>query len=407
MVVSTDGRIRRATRLCLAALWSGLACSPEDPAEAGGAPVAWEVAAEPTLVIGALGSETTLHLAWPSAPRLSDGRILVADGGLSPRLSVFSPAGEALGTIGREGDGPGEHGLIGSVQAGPDDSIFVYDRGHQRLSVFASDGHLARSATLAVTPGPTGEGGPLRGVTRLHDGVFVGRGDERPRPSEPGTIVRDTIPIGLVDGLLEDFRMLEALPGMMWTTTEVDGRRLFGDAPFSPVVLHATWGRCVFVSSGESPRIAVYASDGVLVAEFDGPGVLRPVTEQHLDTRLTWTLRRASEEEHPSTHRFMQSVATTEHLPYYFALLVDPWGHVWLQEYEPPWGQGPRWYVLSQSGEHLANVTMPKDMTVHEIGAYGVLAKTVGEYDEERIEVLPWITEPSRAAPPLAECEVS
>jgi hypothetical protein len=193
----------------------------------------------------------------------------------------------------------------------------------------------------------------------------------------------------------------------MSTTTEIDGRRLFGDPPFSSMVLHATWGRCVFMSSGETPRLAVYASDGALVAEFDGPGTLRPVTERHLEARLTWLLSMAPEEEQPSTRRFMQSVATPENLPYYHAMLVDPWGRIWLQEYEPPWGQGPRWYVLSQSADHLADVIMPKDMTVHEIAAYGVLAKTVGEYDEERIEVLPWITEPSQAAPPLAQCEVS
>ena len=98
---------------------------------------------------------------------------------------------------------------------------------------------------------------------------------------------------------------------------------------------------------------------------------------------------------------FMQRV------PYYHALVVDPWGHVWLQEYEPPWGPGPRWYVLSQAGEQLADIVMPKELTVHGISKDDILAGTVGEYDEERIEVLPWITKPSRAASPLPQCEAA
>jgi hypothetical protein len=405
--IHRGGRRRKVTALVASVVaTSALGCPAGEPREAGAASATFEVAAEPSLVIGELGSEVSLHRIWPPARRLVDGRILVPDGVFSPRLLVFSPDGKALGTIGREGDGPGEHAFIGSVQAGPDDSIFVYDRGHQRLSVFMSDGRLVRSATFAVTQGVTGGDG-LERVTRLADGIWVAAGTQSVRNPPPGTIVRDTIVIGVVNGRMEELRSLERVPARMSTSIEIEGRGLFGAPPFSPTALHATWGRCVFVSSGETPRIAVYASDGTRVSEFDGPGTLRPVTEQHLEARLAWRLSISPEEEHPMERRLMQSVAKTENLPFYHALLVDAWGHVWLQEYEPPWGQGPRWYVLSQTGDLLADVVMPKDMTVHEISEYGVLATTVGEFDEERIEVLPWITAPSPAAPPLPACVAS
>jgi hypothetical protein len=159
------------------------------------------------------------------------------------------------------------------------------------------------------------------------------------------------------------------------------------------------------MSSAETPRIVVYASDGSRVAEFDGPGTLRPVSPQHLDARLEWLVKRANEGHEEATRRIHENAVHTDHLPYYHALVVDPWGHLWLQEYEPPWGPGPRWYVLSQAGQHLADIVMPKELTVHAISEDDILAGTVGEYDEERIEVLPWITKPSRAASPLPQCE--
>jgi hypothetical protein len=346
-----------------------LACSPGEREEAGASSVAWELAAEPTLVIGALGSESAFHFIGAAA-RLADGRIVVADGFLSPRLSLFAPTGEPLDSIGRQGDGLGEHAVIGSVQAGPDDSLFVYDRGHQRLSVFTNDGRLVRSVSFAVTDGVTGSDG-LESVTRLEDGVWVGAGQQSLKRAAPGTIERDTIAVGLLDGVLEGFRPLERLPAMMTTTTSVGGRNAFGPPSFSPRVVHATWGRCVFVSSAETPRIVVYASDGTRVTEFDGPGTLRPVSPQHLDARLEWAVERANEGHEEATRRIYENAVHTDHLPYYHALVVDPWGHVWLQEYEPPWGPGPRWYVLSQAGEHLADVVMPEELTVHAISEDG------------------------------------
>ena len=78
---------------------------------------AWEVAAEPSVVVGKDASELDAVLdVVRNAVRLRDGRIVVANGGLSSRLPVFSPEGRYISSIGREGEGPGEFAWITSLE---------------------------------------------------------------------------------------------------------------------------------------------------------------------------------------------------------------------------------------------------------------------------------------------------
>jgi hypothetical protein len=46
--------------------------------------------------------------------------------------------------------------------------------------------------------------------------------------------------------------------------------------------------------------------------------------------------------------------------PLFNALLVDDLGYVWLQEFAPPLGAGPRWRVVGARGVVVADVVFPE-----------------------------------------------
>lgn len=392
--------------ISLITLLTASSCVAEDGV--GGSSETWLVGADPAVVLGSLGSgpESSLYIV-NGAVRLSDGRMVVANAGTS-ELRVFSPEGRHLTSIGREGDGPGEFRRITSLQRGPNDSLFAFDLFTQRLIVFSGDGRRARTATFHGTDGMTGSDG-LVSVLRLADGVWVGRGHETLRTGAPYQLVRDTIAVGLLDPTLDHFEPLAYLPARMGTVRLQQERRAWRVPAFSPRPVEAVWGRCVFISTAESSSVSVFSSEGERVTTFEGPGSRRPITETDVESWIEHAIQVANvpEDRKAYNRRALADYERPTHLPYYRDMVADEWGHIWLQEYSPPDGWGRHWYVLSQSGELLSEVELPKRMRIFEIGEAGVLGRTVGELGQEMVELFPLTTRPSNTARPLAECEES
>lgn len=388
-------------RALLAVLCGLSGCVPGEKGQHVSTLAPWKVAMEPALSAGAVGSSATVAFHQiTTAVRLSDGRIVVADGGLSSRLAVLSPDGGSLRTIGRHGAGPGEYQWITSLQAGADDSLYVFDAAQQRLTAFTNDGRLGRTARFQ------GAGYvQLRSVSRLTDGVWFGRGLDRPRPGPVDQIVRDTIAVGLLDAALSRMEVLTHLPTLMSMTFSVHGQTLFGAALFSPTALHATWGRCVFLSTGEDPQIEVYTDTGEHVASIRAPGTQRPVTPEAVGAWVRTRLDRGATAEDTAIAEAKGRVNPPEHLPYFYQMVVDQWGDVWLEEYSPPLGSGGRWHVLTQTGQDMGVAVMPPRLGVFEISARGVLGATTGEFDEPIIVVFPLISHPGEAPSVIPACQ--
>jgi hypothetical protein len=82
----------------------------------------------------------------------SRGRYFVTYSGATTIL-VFDSSGTFLSRIGRRGNGPGEFQRAFGLAISRQDSIFVFDNGTARLSVFDPQLSLARTTTCAPTPG--------------------------------------------------------------------------------------------------------------------------------------------------------------------------------------------------------------------------------------------------------------
>jgi hypothetical protein len=236
------------------------ACDGIGPEEQPGIAHGWEVGTELQILAGSLDSPSELSFnGVAGVARLGTGEIVVLDGGLESRLTLLTQDGEFIRTIGRPGEGPGEYGWVTSVVAGANDSLFVFDAGQQRLTVFSPDGSAARMASYRPVDGER-----LRSVTPLGGQSWLGRGLDTPLRGSTDQIRQDTIVLGLLDSNLDEINLLAALPSLMTVTQSIRGRMAWGAVPFTPIALHATWGGCVFVSTADSdewcPPIPLEAS---------------------------------------------------------------------------------------------------------------------------------------------------
>ena len=107
----------------------------------------WELAASPTLVIGAFdGPEAEQLFRVRDALRFPDGRIAVANEG-SHEIRIFGPDGAHRVSLGGEGEGPGEFssltalGLLG-------DSLAILDRRLRRVSLVHPQEGFVRAGTV-------------------------------------------------------------------------------------------------------------------------------------------------------------------------------------------------------------------------------------------------------------------
>ncbi len=103
----------------------------------------------PSTSIGVLSGEAALEFeSIQDVVRLSDGRVVLADGG-DQRLHFFGPTGEALGVAGGRGNGPFEFGSISSIYPMSGDTLMVLDgRTPGRVKWFSADGEFLRDTDV-------------------------------------------------------------------------------------------------------------------------------------------------------------------------------------------------------------------------------------------------------------------
>lgn len=338
----------------------------------------WAVDMSPALVIGA-DLEAAPDYQFASirgALRTVDGVIVVADGDSDRSLvREYRPDGRYVATWGREGEGPGEFKSIGGIHRLPPDSVIIWDSQLERLTVFGSGGSPGRTSRLQLgnftLVGATADGRLL--FEEIRTFVFqagIQHADGYRRYDKTYRIHdRNAHPIAI----------LGPFPGQEYHNTVTSTALSFAQLPYSRETWAGVWGDRPVVGVSDTYEIRAYAADGSLrrIVRLDRPPI--PTTEAD---RLAFL--RANR---PRSNR--TDVPAASHIPMFDEILGDELGCLWVRDYDMP-GEGPvTWTVFDASGVAVAQLEVPDDLHIWEIGREYVLASRRGPLGIESVVVLP------------------
>ena len=394
-------------RVCIAAVvaaWSLVACQQdqdhapvlsetrdsagvqivENPRPADDLRLPWRIGPEPSVSIGALeGAEPYMLYRAYDATMLSDGRIVVANGG-SGELRVFDASGTHLASWGGEGEGPGEFTYLSSVEPWPGDSIVAWSGPRFGISVFDAQGNYGRTFTFVqddATP-------PMQWFwpeSTKRDGTILST-----HSPEGG----DTVVVQLRDGEGEVRSSFGTHPGREpYIYGEGDRSMLFWKT-FGREPVWALWGDLTVVGNTSRYEVRAFGVDGSLARIVRRDHIPRPPSQGDVDDYIELRLAsniRATESDRARLRRQYQTVPVAEHFPAFASVMSDAVDHLWIEEYEFPGEESPGslWTVFDPDGRVLGFVETPDGLRISEIGEDYILGYTYDELDVQYVQVWP------------------
>jgi hypothetical protein len=346
----------------------------------------WRVIRQPLLQIGQEGSDRKNELFdVVGAGRLKDGGIVVANAG-TWEIRYYDRHGEFVRSVGRKGHGPGEFEALGNIQVGPGDTVYAFDRGLQRESVFGPTGELAWDGTFGV------EVMRVAWLKRLADGYWVAAEAVGGVPLHGPGKHRSESRFFAYDPSLNKATPLAAVAGPIFVNFRVGADEGYRTPPYTPVPLFDTWQNCLYVTPSDTPTVRILTSGGTVVHSIATHGVRKQVTDADVNAWLEDVLGRVPASAKERLRAVFLRLPRPDSMPLYGDLLVDRLGDIWLGHYAPPTGEGKKWTVLSPTGLPLTTLNLPSPLKVLDIGSeyiIGVSRTTEGvevvqEYRLER-----------------------
>jgi hypothetical protein len=345
----------------------------------------WRLAAEPRLDIGVFAGDPDYELFQVAgALRLSDGRIVVANGG-SRELRIYGASGEFVSAVGREGGGPGEFEDLVALRLLAGDSLLAYDWGLQRVSVFDSRGDFVRANLLQLLS----EGGYPDYVTPFDDGSLLVAVEQISQPGgvESGVHRNNLLYLrcdnqGVLVDTLGQFSGSES-----FTNIESDGV-LGGPLAFGRRPQGAVHGAGFYFGPSDYYEIGYYTIEGELRRLIRLQVSNSAVTPDDIERYKERESATAPDETYRTlVERLLSVQPYPETMPAYGELVVDVEGNLWVAEYRN-WGDDARrWHVFDPDGALLGVVEMPAGFTAYQIGTDFVLGSWRDESDVEHIRL--------------------
>lgn len=336
----------------------------------------WSLGATPIARIGAVDGPPQYQLSEVAyAGRLTDGRIVVVDGG-SNELRWFGRDGHFEMRAGGRGQGPGELLWVVNATVTPHDTLVLYDARNQRLAWYGPEASYSRTIPIGLLGTVT--------LVPYQDSRLV-IAEERPTynfgPAEYNP-TRDSVLIMLTGSGAEPLDTLMRDPGreaVTWvghTDGRVTAHRQMA-MPFGETTLVGSVdGRIMMVEGGQKD-LTFFDQQGEVVrlarrTDVDPPFLSTAVRREYVMNAV----QRARTEGRPEgpaeagAERLLALIPDSHRLPAFDRMLSDPISaRIWVRDYLLPWNadNAQRWTVYDVLGRVLARVTTPAGLDVMQV----------------------------------------
>lgn len=330
----------------------------------------WTLDPAPALRIGT-GPEQEYQLSnVVYAGRLSDGGVVVVDGG-SSEVRWYDREGRFISRAGGSGEGPGELLRVTGATLTQEDTLVLYDSRNQRLNWFAPDGGAALTRRLEL------DSGSDKWLYALDDGrlLIVEQRHTLNLGGREYNLARDSLLVLLTtsgrDEALDTVMHLQGREATTWVDYQdgqpVGMRQM--PLPFGQVTLAGGTGdRIAVVESGRSD-LALFDPRGTLLrrarrSDVEPPEASAPVREDYVSSYVQWGQQRglsAARAEAVARER-LSLLREGQPVPAFDRLLTDAvTKQIWLRDFLPEvkTGHPRRWTVHGLTGRVVAQLTTP------------------------------------------------
>lgn len=354
-------------------------------------PDVWRLSESPLVEIGALEAEPSHQFTEVAAAlRMSDGRLVIGDRG-TRELRFFDRDGGHLLTVGRSGQGPGEFRRLYSIDRIRGDTLVASEWPVGTLAWFDPQGTYIRNTRL----GPYWPG--LAGRTLFDGSLLVdvypvgGYGGEVEVWAASGAD-QSFRPKGWITRVSRDGASADTLRTIEGEEFFKVGRVRAGLAlrakPFARTDAVA-WSRDrIYVGYTGRPEIEALRLDGSLDRLIRWEDESVPVTGRDREEFTEFVLSNLRRPiQRPDYERWFAEVTFPSHKPSFQELATDGAGRLWVQLWTAGDGDQDRWLAFDADGRLIAEVEVPADLRLLDIGDQYVVAVWTDELDVEYVRL--------------------
>ena len=322
------------------------------------------------------------------AIRLSDGTLVIANGG-SRQLLRYDAHANFLGASGGEGEGPGEFRALSWVGRMRGDSIVTWDRGLNRITVFAPTGAYARDFRPTLTENPMSL--ELKGA--LSNGRFLlARGASFISAVGKEGVQRQPITGWVIDSTGVERSSIGPLPGeavFLKPATSPPGATIRMPVLLGASTFFAAREDAVHVVDTDAFAVRTYRPDGTLVAIARRPFTRPAVQPADIAAAIDAALEGLPpvKEIRDGMRAGFEDVPPPELLPAIAALRVDDDGDIWVRVGASPSAKDATWTVFDPRGRWLGDVALPASLDILEVGDDYIVTLDRDDLDVERVRV--------------------
>lgn len=349
--------------------------------------MAWTVVSDSVLAFITDSSESTEPLyRVAGALRLSNGWYVIADGG-SSQIRFYDEHGELSQVFGRHGEGPGEFIELSSLHRYVSDSLSVFDRRLQRLSIIHRDATMGRTIDLAV------HGASVIGrVEPFASGRFLAVpawSAGAVQDADRG-LHREPLPYLILSRRGEVVDTLGRIPSTEMYYAPTSGGLTAMLPPFGRATVAAVSGKHAFIGTSESFEIVRFTDTGSADLQIRLHGVDRALPEEEYDQAVR---DRINNFDGATTRirRLLESVPRPDDRPAYDAIHADCHENIWVRSYPrsaPQDDSVVEWYVFGPRGRFFGKAKLPARFRPTDVCQGRALGVTEDSYGRERIALL-------------------